>query len=433
MSENFSGEEPASYPFARSGVLEPPAEWAMLRGQCPVRPIRTLAGEDGVILTRYEDIRRFLLNPEFSRFKEHVTEAIAEDSTVEDPAVEGAAGEESAAEEYGDNVFSRFSPRHEDEPVNADPRRERARWRRDVMQSFRPQDIEELRIVVTGIVDQLVGEMTAGQNSADLIKSLASALPVRTLSEILGVEVEKFDDFCYWSDAMTSFGKYEQDEVIKAGDSLFAYMSALAEQRRTQSGGDIISRMGRLTHRDGSRRYNDTGLGMTGLGIVVAGYKAPYSMIGKMMAMLLTRRERWEQLVADPSLVPLAVEECLRFDADSGAGIPRYTPHDVEVAGVTIDRASLVLLEIGSGNRDESVFEHPEEFDIFRSKHEHFTFGLGPNSCLGADLARVQLQTLLSALVTRLPTLELAIPADQLKKAEGDFLVGGVEELPVRW
>ena len=116
-------------------------------------------------------------------------------------------------------------------------------------------------------------------------------------------------------------------------------------------------------------------------------------MIGRMVAMLLADRSRWEQLVADPSLARTAVEEVLRFDANPGFGMPHY---------------------------------------LTRTPNHHLSFGAGPHSCLGQALARTELTTVLEVLLRRLPTLELAIAPDELRRIEG-LAVGGVEELPVRW
>ncbi|GAA3356375.1 hypothetical protein GCM10020366_20200 [Saccharopolyspora gregorii] len=156
-------------------------------------------------------------------------------------------------------------------------------------------------------------------------------------------------------------------------------------------------------------------------------------MIGKMAAMLLSRRERWESLLADPALVDPAVEEVLRFDANLGStGMHRHITEPVEIGGTTIEAGSTVLALMQAANRDEDAFTDAAEMDLARTPNPHLTFGAGPHSCLGQSLARVELRTVLGALLERVPGLELAVPADDLRRREG-LLVGGLEEVPVRW
>ena len=155
-------------------------------------------------------------------------------------------------------------------------------------------------------------------------------------------------------------------------------------------------------------------------------------MIGKMVAMLLVRRERWERLLADPGLVATAVEEVLRFDTNLGFGTHRLVTERVEIAGTVVEPGTTVLSSMPSANRDERIFTDPELMDLARSPNPHLTFGAGPHSCLGQSLARVELRAVLSVLLERLPGLDLTVEAGDLRRREG-LLVGGLEEVPVRW
>src|SRR5262249_55382687 len=141
---------------------------------------------------------------------------------------------------------------------------------------------------------------------------------------------------------------------------------------------------------------------------------------------------RWERLVADPSLVRTAVEETLRMDANSGLGMVRYLPVESEVAGETLPKGTTVLCSMAAANRDETVFDHADEPDIPRRPNIPLSFGVGSPSCLGQSLARTELQTVLEVLLRRLPTLELAVEPGELAKLEG-LIVGGLAEVPVRW
>jgi cytochrome P450 len=148
--------------------------------------------------------------------------------------------------------------------------------------------------------------------------------------------------------------------------------------------------------------------------------------------MLLADRSRWERLLADPSLVRTAVEESLRLDANAGVGMMRYLGEDFEVGGTVLPAGTSAMCSMAAANRDEHAFERAAEMDLGRSPNPHLAFGAGAHACLGQPLARTELQVVLEVLLRKLPSLELAVPADELRRVEG-LAVGGLRELPVRW
>jgi cytochrome P450 len=176
----------------------------------------------------------------------------------------------------------------------------------------------------------------------------------------------------------------------------------------------------------------DAALVATGQGLLVAGHETTANMIGKMVAMLLADRSRWERLLADPALVRPAVEESLRYDANAGFGMPRYLNDDVEVGDTVLAAGTTVICSMAAANRDESAFDGAAGMDLARTPNTHLAFGAGPHSCLGQALARTELQAVLDVLLRRLPTLALAVPADGLRRVEG-LVVGGLREVPVTW
>jgi cytochrome P450 len=176
----------------------------------------------------------------------------------------------------------------------------------------------------------------------------------------------------------------------------------------------------------------DATLVATGQGLLVAGHETTSNMIGKMVAMLLVDRRRWERLLADRSLIRTAVEEALRYDANLGFAMPRYLGEEVEVAGTVLPRGTTVMCEMAAANRDDSAFDGADDMDLARSPNPHLAFGAGPHSCLGQPLARTELQAVLGVLLRKLPSLDLAVPAEDLRRVEG-LVVGGLRELPVRW
>jgi cytochrome P450 len=155
-------------------------------------------------------------------------------------------------------------------------------------------------------------------------------------------------------------------------------------------------------------------------------------MIGKMVSMLLAERGRWEALLADPSLIRTTVEESLRFDANSGFGLPRYLNEETEVDGTVLPRGTTVICSMAAANRDENAFDGAADMDLTRSPNPHLSFGAGAHSCLGQALARTELQVVLEVLLRKLPALELAVPVEELERVEG-LAVGGLRTVPVRW
>ena len=142
----------------------------------------------------------------------------------------------------------------------------------------------------------------------------------------------------------------------------------------------------------------------------------------------------------DPALVARTVEEVLRHSLsvtsprppDQPNGLPRWTKVDIEIGGVTVPAGDLVVLGVPAANRDDRVFSNPETFDVTRDDNPHLTFGHGPRFCLGAPLARIELQTVFGTLFKRFPTLRLAVPVEELRP-RSDLLTGGLVELPVTW
>uniref|UniRef100_UPI0005BC93F0 cytochrome P450 n=2 Tax=Protofrankia TaxID=2994361 RepID=UPI0005BC93F0 len=145
---------------------------------------------------------------------------------------------------------------------------------------------------------------------------------------------------------------------------------------------------------------------------------------------LLARRQYWQRLVDNPELVPQAVEELSRYiPLDASAKLARIATEDIELGGQLVRAGEALLVQLDSANRDEAVFDHPNELDFDRADNPHIAFGHGAHHCLGAPLARLELQVALGTLVRRLPGLRLAVPADEVQW-RSDRLV---RALPVRW
>jgi cytochrome P450 len=398
-------EQTLSYPIPAEAALEPPAEWAELRGKCPVAHVKLPSGDQATLVTRYEDVKQVLADPRFTRRL-----------TAPDAARLSAEG----------GVFE-----SEMSAVLPDSGEEHLRWRRLVGKWFTAKRMTALRPAMAEIAEQLVDAMVERGRPGDLRASLGFPLPVYVICDMLGVPAADRDRFSYWSDTLLNLTRYGKAEIDTAQAEFFAYMSGHVTAKRAEPGDDLLSE---LIAAGGPEEggLSDLQLVVTGMGLLVAGHETTANMIGKMVSMLLADRTRWERLLADPSLIRTAVEEALRFDANSGFGLPRYLHEETEVSGTVLPKGTTVICSMAAANRDESAFAAADQMDLTRSPNPHLAFGAGAHSCLGQALARTELQVVLEVLLRKLPTLELAVPAEELERVDG-LAVGGLRTVPVRW
>ncbi|SDI11773.1 Cytochrome P450 [Sinosporangium album] len=396
-----------NYPFRRATPLEAPAEWDELYDACPVAPIRLVSGDQALLLTRYEDVRQVLSDPRFTRRLD-----AADAARITSNESGGVFGSDMAVKDI-------------------DAGEGHQRWRRLVARSFTARRIAAMRPRVEAMAEHLVDTMLAAGPPRDLLGDVGFPLPVWVICDLLGVPDSDRDRFAYWSDTLLNMTLYSQAEIDAAQAEFAAYFAEHVRAKRANPGEDLLSELIAVADADDGRLTEAEAV-ITGQGLLVAGHETTSNMIGKMVAMLLHDRARWQALLDDPSLVDGAVEEALRFDADPGVGMPRYLSEDVEVAGRKLPAGTTVLCSTAAANRDAHAFGHADTMDLRRSPNAHLAFGIGPHACLGQALARTELQVVLSVLLRRLPTLALAVPADRLVLREG-LIVGGFEEVPVRW
>jgi cytochrome P450 len=358
------------------------------------------------LLTRYDDVRHMLSDPRFSSRLNAADAARASDTD---------SGGAFANNEATDRISGEGH----------------LRWRRLVGKWFTAKRMNALRPRIAAMADGLIDEMLERSQPGDLVSALGFPVPVWVICHILGVpDADRFD-FARWSDALLSLTRHTQEEMEAAHTSVQAYLTKHVADKRDHPGDDLLSGLLTVVDAEDGRLSSDE-LVFTAMTLLVAGHETTANMIGKMVAMLLADRRRWERLLADPSLIRPAVEEALRFDANFGFGVPRYLSEEFEVGGATLPAGTTVVCSIASANRDEDAFDGADTLDVGRSPNPHITFGVGPHSCIGQALARTELNVVLEVLLRRLPSLELAIPARDLPRRDG-FIVGGIERLPVRW
>ncbi|WP_328458908.1 MULTISPECIES: cytochrome P450 [unclassified Amycolatopsis] len=385
-------------------ALEPPADWARLRQRCPVAAVRLPSGDQASLLTRYDDVKQVLSDPRFTR----VLNA-SDAARLTDSESGGVFNSEMA------NTLPQEGEGHQ-------------RWRRMISKWFTAKRMAALRPGIAAMAGRLVDEMVASGAPADLKASVGFPLPVWVICDLLGVPDADREKFAHWSDNLLNLTRYTQAETDAAQAEFGAYMLAHVTAKRAEPGDDLLSDL--IT--GAAEPLPDTILVATGQGLLVAGHETTANMIGKMLGLLLSERARWEQLLADPSLVRTAVEEALRFDANPGIGMPRYLGEEVQLGGEVLPRGTTVLCSMAAANRDEGAFDAAGEMDLTRSPNPHLAFGAGSHSCLGQALARTELQVVLEVLLRKVPSLALAVEPGELRRVEG-LAVGGLRELPVRW
>jgi cytochrome P450 len=272
---------------------------------------------------------------------------------------------------------------------------EHTRLRGLVSQAFTPKRIRELTPRIEQIAHELLDD-ALGRREVDLVEALTYPLPVIVIAEMIGVPAGDRAQFKAWSDALVApLGSVffappppemvEEQRRIRA--ELEAYFVRLVEERRRSPKDDLLTGLVQA-ELEGSRLSFEELLAMLIL-LLVAGNETTTNLIGNAALELLAHPDALAALRADPSLMPVAMEEVLRY-ASPVQMDPRIATRDVEIQGVTIPAGEFVLSWLGSANRDESVFERAESFDVRREKNHHLAFGFGPHYCLGASLATLE-------------------------------------------
>lgn len=287
--------------------------------------------------------------------------------------------------------------------------------------------MKAMRENVERIANELIDEMLTSTEPVDLVESLALPLPSLVICELLGVPYDKHDFFQEQTRAVLASGSTPEDIAAAIG-AVMGYLGELVTIKMTEPGDDLLSLLTKHIE-SGAVSVPDV-VGMASL-LLMAGHETTANMIGLGTFALLEHPDQLAALREDPSLMPQAIEELLRH-LDIISNLPRMATEDIEIEGQTVPAGSLVMVSTEAGNRDPAVFEDPDRFDIHRDASRHLTFGHGIHTCLGAPLARLELDVVFTTLLERIPTLRLAVPADQVQ-IKGDARIRGAHSVPVTW
>ncbi|MEU7258069.1 cytochrome P450 [Streptomyces rimosus] len=389
---------PLAYPFNDADGLALSETYEQVRDRPGLLRVQMAYGEPAWLATRYADARLVLGDRRFSR-------------------AEGLERDEPRQSEgqRDSGILSMDPPDH-------------TRLRTLVAKAFTVHQVEKLRLWVRELTHGLIDELEAAGPPVDLVDRYALPIPVAVICRMLGVPEEDRPKFRTWSDAALSTSSLTAEEFEANREELRAYMAKLIEDHRTTPRDDLMTRL--IEARDVGDRLSELELIDLCVGILVAGHETTATQIPNFVLSLLDHPGELERLRAEPALIKSAVEELLRFvPLGSGAGFPRYATEDIEVGGTLVRAGEPVLVAVGAANRDALRFDEPGTLNIARDGNQHLGFGHGVHHCLGAPLARLELQEALIALITRFPKLHVA--GDVVWKDQ--MLVRGPRVMPVGW
>lgn len=409
----MSTASPAEFhPYDPSFAADPYPVYARLRERSPIF-YSTEVG--ATLVTRYEDVRSLVLDGRVGRSMDHIT-APAE--------IERQRRAEDWARLPSYSRYVRVN-------LLETEGRDHARLRRLVATAMDPRRIRELRGRIQVLVDELL-EARAGARRMNFLEDLAVPLPVYMISELLGWPTEERHRLRPWSAQIVRL--YEQDHSAadearaEAATTEFATMLAeLAERRRAEPRDDLISALVSIC--DAGDRLSRDELIATCMLLLNAGHEATVNAAGNGLLALLRHPEQLARLRADPRLISTTIEEILRYDSPLQL-FQRYVLEKLEVGGIEFQKGDVVGLLYGCANRDPRAFERAEEFDIGRPPSRHLAFGAGNHFCLGAPLARLELEVLFRTLLRRAP--EIRLDGDQPEYRTG-LVFRGLKQLRVCW
>lgn len=304
-----------------------------------------------------------------------------------------------------------------------------------VNKAFTNRMVEQLQGRIETVAYDLLDRIRS-QEQFDLIDSFALPLPIIVIADLLGIPTRDRNRFRTWSNALVAPTADEARNAKKLAKSrqlmqdFITYLREVFAARRKQPRDDLITSL--LHAEEAGDVLSEEELFSMILLLVVVGHETTVNLIGNGMSALLQHPNALTALRADPALIPGAIEEILRYDSPVERAPMRFAAEDVWMGNVLIRRGDAVSVVLGSANRDAAVFAGADHFDIYRDPNRHLSFGQGIHYCLGAPLARLEGRVAFTALLERLPGLELTVPPDALRRRTHPIM-RGLQRLPVRW
>ncbi|WP_066946946.1 cytochrome P450 family protein [Streptomyces lushanensis] len=409
---------PAPELFTWEFATDPYPAYAWLREHAPVHRAKLPSGVEAWLVTRYGDAKAALADARLSKNPVHHAEgAHAKGKT-------GIPGERDA------DLMTHL--------LNIDPP-DHTRLRRLVSKAFTPRRIAEFAPRVQQLTDRLIDGFAA-KGEADLIHDFAFPLPIYAICDLLGVPAEDQDDFRDWAGMMIRHSKAghgggPRGGVARSVKKIRGYLAELIHRKRENPGDDLISGLVRASD-DGEHLTENEAAAMAFI-ILFAGFETTVNLIGNGVHTLIRHPEQRARLqrsldAGETELLATGVEELLRHDGPVELATWRYATEPVTLGGQRIAVGDPVLVVLAAADRDPERFASPDTLDLARRDNQHLGYGHGIHYCLGAPLARLEGQTALATLLTRLPDLRLAVdPADL--RWRGGLIMRGLRTLPVQF
>ncbi|HEY9524293.1 MAG TPA: cytochrome P450 [Thermopolyspora sp.] len=384
-------------PFERHSPLDIAPMYTELQAKAPISRVRTPAGDVAWLVSGYEEAKKLFADPRLGRSHPEPDRAPRISGSV---LTGGPLGDHDTEHDY------------------------HTRMRRLLVPAFSARRMKALSGHVAELVDGLLTRMATLTPPVDLHEKLSFPLPAMVLCELLGVPFDDRAHFRALADGMADMSDPARSR--KAQAEMLEYTGGLLAAKRAHPTEDVFSDLaaGDFTVEEAA---------LLAAGLLFAGHETTVNRIDYGVLFLLTDPAQRDALVADPTRAPALVEEILRMAAPGQLGLSRYAHDDIEIGGVTIRRGEAVVIYSSAANRDARTFHDPNRFDMDRESPEpHIAFGYAAHYCIGAGLARVELQAVFGTLFQRFPTLTLATPLDRLTERT-DRISGGLTELPVTW
>jgi cytochrome P450 len=386
-------------PRAARCPLAPPPEFADWREQ-PGLQRAMWHGSPIWVVSRYQDIRAALVDPRLSA------------KTIPDAIMPTDA----------DNKVPVMFARTDDPEHN--------RIRRMMTSNFTFRRCESMRPQIQAMVDYYLDQMVDKGAPADLVREFALPVPSLVIALLLGVPPEDLEIFQH--NTTTGLDQKSTDaEKGQAFGAMYAYIQELVERKEREPGDDLISRL--ITEYVATGQLDHATTAMNCVIMMQAGHETTANMIALGTVALLERPEVFERLgqTDDTAVVANIVEELMRYLSIVHSQVDRVATEDLEIGGQLIRAGEFVIMNLLAGNWDAEFAANPEYFDIDRNTRGQLGFGYGVHQCIGANLARVEMQVAFSTLARRLPGLRLAVTPDELRFKDADIY--GMKELPVIW
>ncbi|MCH0543258.1 cytochrome P450 [Streptomyces sp. MUM 203J] len=408
-SEEMSSEEAAAAASScsREFRANPHPVYAALRTAAPVCPLTPPHGVDTYLITRYDDARAALADPRLSKDMH------------------------GALDTYH-RIFGPSSVALDDNMLFSDPPKH-TRLRRIVGNTFTPKRVESLRPRVQKITEELLDRCPTSE-PMDLLPEFCFPLPLNVICELLGVPEDERKQAQAWSAtvAQTGFGPEARKALEVAEGNLRDYLVDLIARKRQDPDGGLLSAL--VTARDEEGALTDGELVSTAWVLLFAGHKSTAYQLGNAVYHLLADDEQRRLAFRDAKATAAAVEEIFRFETSVENSTFRYASEDIVIRDTAIPKGALVQISITGANRDPEVFPDPDRMDVTRSNVQatQLAFGYGPHYCIGAPLARLEMQLALGTLFARFPRMTLAGAPEDARWMTVPFpAFRGLAELPV--